>query len=34
VGMSQNGANYMAGQGFTYEPILSWYYPGCTLTKI
>lgn len=31
VGMSQNGANYMAKQGSDYKEILSHYYPGCTL---
>lgn len=28
VGMSQNGANYMAKQGSDYKEILSHYYPG------
>lgn len=31
VGMSQNGARYMAENGATYEEILSWYYPGSDL---
>jgi len=34
VGMSQNGANYMAGQGFSYGEILCWYYPDCKLEKL
>ena len=34
VGMSQNGANYMAGQGFSYKEILGWYYPDCKLEKL
>ena len=33
VGMSRWGANYMAMQGSSYAEILSWYYPGCTMTK-
>ena len=33
VGMSQYGANYMAAQGSGYLEILSWYYPGCQLSK-
>lgn len=33
VGMSQNGANYMARQGSTFLEILSWYYPECKLEK-
>lgn len=33
VGMSQYGANYMAGQGSTFLEILSWYYPGCQLAS-
>ncbi len=28
VGMSQNGANYMAQQGFSYKEILEHYYPN------
>lgn len=31
VGMSQNGANYLAQQGKTYEEILLHYYTGCTI---
>ncbi len=34
VGMSQVGAEYMAGQGSTYKQILAWYYPTTTLTTI
>lgn len=33
VGMSQNGADYMAKQGSNYEEILLHYYPGTTLQK-
>ncbi|MDD4699856.1 MAG: stage II sporulation protein D [Oscillospiraceae bacterium] len=33
VGMSQNGANYMALQGGTFLEILCWYYPGCQMSK-
>ena len=33
VGMSQNGANYMAQQGSNYEEILSHYYPDVKLEK-
>ncbi len=33
VGMSQNGANYMAKQGSDYEEILLHYYSGTTLEK-
>ena len=33
VGMSQNGANYMAQQGNTYKEILLWYYTGCEIKK-
>ena len=33
VGMSQNGANYMAKQGSSFEEILSHYYTGCKITK-
>lgn len=32
VGMSQYGANYLAGLGSDYREILGWYYGGCTLT--
>ena len=31
IGMSQNGANYMAKQGKTYGEILLHYYPGCKI---
>ena len=31
IGMSQNGANYMAMQGKTYEEILKHYYSGCQI---
>lgn len=34
VGMSQNGAEYMAAQGSTYTEILNWYYKDCTLVKL
>ncbi|MCZ6767075.1 MAG: SpoIID/LytB domain-containing protein [bacterium] len=34
VGMCQNGAIGMAKQGYTYEMILSHYYPGCTVQKV
>jgi len=33
VGLSQNGADYMARQGSDYRAILAHYYPGTTLTK-
>lgn len=33
IGMSQNGADYMAKQGSSYEEILKWYYRGCELQK-
>lgn len=33
VGMSQNGANCMAKQGFTYEEILKHYYTGCQIIR-
>ena len=32
VGMSQNGANYMAQQGSDYKQILAHYYKGCEIT--
>ena len=32
VGMSQNGANYMAQQGSSYKEILLHYYKGCEIT--
>ena len=31
VGMSQNGAQYMAQNGADYQEILAWYYPGSEL---
>ncbi len=31
IGMSQNGANYMAEQGKSYEEILLHYYKGCKI---
>ena len=34
VGMSQNGANYMARQGSGYKEILLWYYKGCNIDKV
>lgn len=34
VGMSQNGANYMAKQGSDFKEILTTYYPGCKVEKI
>lgn len=35
VGMSQRGAQWMAGNyGWTYEQILSFYYPGITLKAV
>lgn len=33
VGMSQNGANEMAKQGYSYLDILNYYYDGFTLEK-
>ena len=33
VGMSQNGADYMAKQGSSYTEILAAYYPGCQIIK-
>lgn len=32
VGMSQNGANYMAKQGSKYDEILKWYYKGVQIS--
>ncbi len=32
MGMCQWGAEGMAGQGFNYEKILQFYYPGAELT--
>lgn len=34
VGMSQVGAEYMAGQGCDYKQILSWYYPNTVLSNV
>ena len=34
VGMSQNGANYMAQQGAEFEEILCHYYTGCRIEEI
>lgn len=34
VGMSQNGAEYMAAQGSSYREILAWYYNGCDIKNI
>lgn len=34
VGMSQNGANEAAKDGYTYDRILKHYYTGVTITKI
>ncbi|MDE7294096.1 MAG: SpoIID/LytB domain-containing protein [Oscillospiraceae bacterium] len=31
VGMSQNGANILAKQGYTYDQILALYFPGTTI---
>lgn len=31
VGLSQNGAQYMASQGYTYEDIIKHYYTGVTI---
>ena len=33
VGMSQNGANYMAKQGSNFKEILTHYYTGCSVLK-
>lgn len=33
VGMSQNGANYMAQQGSDYKEILAHYYTNCNVVK-
>lgn len=33
VGMSQTGAMAMAEQGYTYDEILAWYYPGTELVS-
>lgn len=34
VGMSQNGANYLAKQGYDYKEILKHYYKGVTIKKV
>ncbi|MBQ2896793.1 MAG: SpoIID/LytB domain-containing protein [Clostridia bacterium] len=34
IGMSQNGAKGMAKSGFTFDQILTHYFPGCTVEKI
>lgn len=34
VGLSQNGADYMAKQGSNFKEILSHYYKGCKIEKI
>ncbi|MEE9270548.1 MAG: SpoIID/LytB domain-containing protein [Candidatus Krumholzibacteria bacterium] len=34
VGMCQNGAIAMANRGYTYQMILTHYYPGCTVEKM
>lgn len=34
VGMSQNGANYMAKQGSNFKEILTWYYTDCKVEKV
>ncbi len=31
IGMSQNGANYLAQQGKSFEEILLYYYTGCSI---
>lgn len=31
VGMSQNGANILGKQGYTYDQILTYYFPGTTV---
>ena len=31
VGMSQNGANILGKQGYTYDQILAYYFPGITI---
>jgi stage II sporulation protein D len=33
LGLSQNGARYMAEQGYTYDQILKYYYQGIDLEK-
>ena len=34
VGMSQNGANFMANEGSSYKEILKHYYSGCEIEKL
>lgn len=34
VGLSQYGAKYYAGQGYSYDKILAHYYPGTALEKM
>ena len=34
VGMSQYGANVLAGQGMTYREILEWYYTGTEVGQV
>ncbi len=34
VGMSQNGADYMAKQGYSYKQILSHYYKGAEIERL
>lgn len=34
VGMSQHGAMEMARQGYSYDAILGFYYPGCTNVRL
>ncbi len=34
VGLSQNGADYMAKQGSNFKEILNHYYPNCKIEKI
>ena len=31
VGLSQYGANALAGEGKTFQEILEWYYTGTTV---
>lgn len=34
VGMSQYGANFMAGEGKTYQDIVTYYYQGVEISKV
>ena len=34
VGMSQNGVYSMVQDGYTYDQILTYFYPGTSLTKV